>query len=103
MQGKGKRSGSFNEATGETFDEVLQRQLAVSHKEVQTLLKLHTSDTSCGASADDLSSPPPYKSIFRDIFATLKKSRIEESGEQPTSANVTPLTSPVCPTEKPVQ
>lgn len=105
LQGKGKRSGSFNEATGETFDEVLQRQLAVSHKEVQTLLKLHTSDASCGdgASADNLGSPPPYKSIFRDIFATLKKSRIEESGEQPTSANVTPLTSPVCPTEKPVQ
>ncbi|XP_063444439.1 cerebellar degeneration-related protein 2-like [Mytilus trossulus] len=101
LQGKGKRSGSFNEATGESFDSVLQRQLAVSHKEVQTLLKLHTKDASCGgASAED---PPPYKSIFRDIFATLKKSRIEESGEHPTSASGTPLTSPVCPDEKPVQ
>ncbi|XP_076072946.1 cerebellar degeneration-related protein 2-like [Mytilus galloprovincialis] len=101
LQGKGKRSGSFNEAKGESFDAVLQRQLAVSHKEVQTLLKLHTKDASCGdASAED---PPPYKSIFRDIFATLKKSRIEESGEQPTSASGTPLTSPVCPDEKPVQ
>lgn len=100
LQGK-RRSGSFNEASGESFDEMLQKQLAVSHKEVQTLLKLHTKDASCGdTSAED---PPPYKSIFRDIFATLKKSRIEESGEQPTSTNVTPLTSPMSAEEKPVQ
>lgn len=101
LHGKGKRSGSLNEI-GETFDEVLQRQLAVSHKEVQTLLKLHTSDVSCGATAAD-ECPPPYKSIFRDIFATLKKSRIEEGGEQPTSANGTPITSPMSPSEKPLQ
>ncbi|KAJ8318963.1 hypothetical protein KUTeg_004054, partial [Tegillarca granosa] len=101
LQGKGKRPGSFSES-GETFDEALHRHLA--HKEVQTLLKLQKTDACTGGDnvGEEAGSPPPYKSIFRDIFATLKKSRIEESGELATSANSTPATSPMAPEQRAV-
>ncbi|KAK3102713.1 hypothetical protein FSP39_013361 [Pinctada imbricata] len=98
LQGKGKRSGSMAEP-GETFDEALHRHLAVSHKEVQTLLKLQkpSSDAAVGgatASNDQMNAPPHYKLLFRDIFATLRKSRIDETVEQPGSPPRSPPTSP---------
>jgi len=100
MQSKSKRPSSFHEpyGEGETFDEALHRHLAVSHKEVQTLLKLQktTADASVGdgSTTDLVGSPPAYKSLFKDIFATLKKSRIEESSEVTVSTHSTPAVSP---------
>ncbi|KAL3876880.1 hypothetical protein ACJMK2_034662 [Sinanodonta woodiana] len=74
---KGRRPCSFIQHEDE------DRHLA--HKEVQTLLKLHRRgdfQPSHGAcSTEGEFESPPYKTIFRDIFATLKKSRIEETGE----------------------
>ena len=95
LQGKAKRS-SVND-TGETFDEALHRHLA--HKEVQTLLKLQKPSADVGAggataSADQM-NPPHYKLLFRDIFATLRKSRIDETVEvPPVSPTPSPATSP---------
>lgn len=88
VQNKGRRPGSFHES--ETFDEALHKQLAVSHKEVQTLLKMQKTTTTCdtASSAEEEPNLPHYKSLFRDIFATLKQTRIDESSEQP------PATSP---------
>lgn len=68
---KGKRPSSLLLEDDEEAERELEKRL--SNKAVQTTIKL----TKPG---DDLENPP-YKMIFRDIFATLKKSRIEESGE----------------------
>lgn len=68
---KGRRPTSLLFDDDEEAERELEKRL--SNKAVQTTLKL----TKPG---DDLENPP-YKMIFRDIFATLKKSRIEESGE----------------------
>ena len=89
LQNKSKRPGSFHES--ESFDEALHRQLAVSHKEVQTLLKMQkttssTSTVEAGTSAEQENNLPHYKSLFRDIFATLKQTRIDESSEQPPTS-----------------
>lgn len=91
-----RRPGSFHES--ETFDEALHRQLAVSHKEVQTLLKMQKSTSSAEAatSSEQETNLPHYKSLFRDIFATLKQTRIDESSEQP-------LTSPHSAEYKPLK
>lgn len=81
-----RRPGSFHES--ETFDEALHRQLAVSHKEVQTMLKMQksTSTAEAATSAEQETNLPHYKSLFRDIFATLKQTRIDESSEQPPTS-----------------
>ena len=67
---KGKRPSSLL-LDDDTEDENAKRIPA--NKAVQTTLLM----TKPG---EDLENPP-YKMIFRDIFATLKKSRIEETGE----------------------
>lgn len=104
--GADKRS-SFHEATGETFDEALQKHLAVSHKEVQTLIKLHkSSDASTGMTSPESENPPPYKTLFRELFATLKKTRIEEGGESSgggMAASVSLVTPPNSPMDSPTR
>lgn len=102
LQGKGKRPPSFGDE--ETLDEALQKHLrGVSHKEVQTLLKTFDS-TVAHEAIGDAEGPPPYKTIFRDIFETLRKSRIEEGGELPpiTSGHSTPATTPLTSEKKPL-
>ncbi|XP_061175434.1 cerebellar degeneration-related protein 2-like [Saccostrea echinata] len=86
VQNKSRRPGSFHES--ETFDEALHKQLAVSHKEVQTLLKMQKTTTTCdtASSSEEETNLPHYKSLFRDIFATLKQTRIDESSEQPATS-----------------
>lgn len=68
---KGKRPSSLLLEDDDEAERELEKRL--SNKAVQTTLKF----TKPG---EDLENPP-YKMIFRDIFATLKKSRIEELGE----------------------
>ncbi|KAH3861355.1 cerebellar degeneration-related protein 2-like isoform X2 [Dreissena polymorpha] len=68
---KGKRPSSLLLEDDDEAEKELEKRL--SHKAVQTTIKL----TKPG---DELENPP-YKMIFKDIFSTLRKSRIEESGE----------------------
>lgn len=68
---KGKRPSSLLLEDDDEAEKELEKRL--SHKAVQTTYKL----TKPG---EDLENPP-YKMIFKDIFATLRKSRIEETGE----------------------
>lgn len=68
---KGKRPSSLLLEDDEEAERELEKRL--SNKAVQTTIKL-------AKPGEDLENPP-YKMIFRDIFATLKKSRIEETGE----------------------
>jgi len=68
---KGKRPSSLLLEDDDEAEKELEKRL--SNKAVQTTIKL----TKPG---DELENPP-YKMIFKDIFATLRKSRIEESGE----------------------
>ncbi|WAQ96318.1 CDR2-like protein [Mya arenaria] len=72
---KGRRPSSLLMEDDDEAEKELEKRL--SHKSVQTTIKL----TKPG---EDLENPP-YKMIFKDIFATLRKSRIEESGESVTS------------------
>lgn len=92
-------------------DDEADRNFRVSHKEVQTLLvNLHRCVEVNSDTGDSVTSPPAYRSLFKDIFATLRKSRIEESPEQQgsgataatggkepqtRSATNTPVTSPL--------
>lgn len=92
-------------------DDEADRNFRVSHKEVQTLLvNLHRCVEVNTDVGESVTSPPPYRSLFKDIFATLRKSRIEESPEQQASATAvatggkepqtrsatsTPLTTPL--------
>lgn len=88
---KGKRPSSLLLEDDEEAEREIEKRL--SNKAVQTTIKY----TKPG---EDLENPP-YKMIFRDIFATLKKSRIEESGEvcmtspEVGHGNVTHSSSPV--------
>lgn len=68
---KGKRPSSLLLEDDDEAEREIEKRL--SHKAVQTTIKI----TKPG---EDLENPP-YKMIFKDIFATLKKSRIEETGE----------------------
>lgn len=68
---KGKRPSSLLLEDDEEAEKEFEKRL--SHKAVQTTIKV----TKPG---DELENPP-YKMIFKDIFATLRKSRIEETGE----------------------
>ncbi|GAB1606252.1 cerebellar degeneration-related protein 2-like [Argonauta hians] len=82
--------------SGTDFEEdEADRNFRVSHKEVQTLLvNLHRCVEVNTDIGDSVTSPPPYRSLFKDIFATLRKSRIEESPEQQAaSASATTTTS----------
>ena len=82
---KGRRPSSLllEDEELNKMEEEWEKRMA--HKGVQTTSKLHRT-------GDDLESPH-YKVILRDIFATLKKSRIDENVE-------IPVTSPSEPVEK---
>ncbi|CAG5117928.1 unnamed protein product [Candidula unifasciata] len=82
IQSKGKKEGD---------DDSCQR---LAHKEVQTLLHI----TLNRDYYQDSGNIPPYKALFKDIFATLRKNRIEEipidpDGDKRNSA-CSPITSP---------
>ena len=68
---KGKRPSSLLMEDDDEAEAELEKRL--SHKSVQTNYKI-------AKAGDDLENPP-YKMIFKDIFATLRKSRIEETME----------------------
>lgn len=68
---KGKRPSSLLLEDDDEAEKELEKRL--SHKAVQTNYKI-------AKTGEDLENPP-YKMIFKDIFATLRKSRIEETGE----------------------
>ena len=80
---KGRRPSSLLLEDDELnkMEEEWEKRLA--HKGVQTSTKMHRT-------GDDLESPH-YKVILRDIFATLKKSRIEETGEIPITSPSEPV------------
>ncbi|CAL1528657.1 unnamed protein product [Lymnaea stagnalis] len=82
IQTKGKKDGE---------DDSERQRLA--HKEVQTLLHI----TLNRDYYQDSGQIPPYKALFKDIFATLRKNRIEENpdpdGDKRNSV-CSPLTSP---------
>ena len=82
---KGRRPSSLllEDEELNKMEEEWEKRLA--HKGVQTTLKLHRT-------GDDVENPH-YKVILRDIFATLKKSRIDENVE-------IPVTSPSEPVDK---
>ncbi|XP_067670761.1 cerebellar degeneration-related protein 2-like [Haliotis asinina] len=70
---KAKRQSGESE---ETAEERMRKRLA--NKEVQTLLNLtFTKDYT-----QDTGQPAPYKVLFKELFATLRKSRIEEAAEK---------------------
>lgn len=57
--------------------------VAKLHKEVQTLFNLSLQKTvpKTDTATSPIESVPTYKALFKDIFATLKKSQIEEEKE----------------------
>ncbi|GFO02365.1 hypothetical protein PoB_002887000 [Plakobranchus ocellatus] len=81
-QSKSKKEGE---------DDTARQRLA--HKEVQTLLHITLNRDYYSDSANI----PPYKALFKDIFATLRKNRIEEQpdydGERRHAA-CSPIVSP---------
>ncbi|XP_059171968.1 cerebellar degeneration-related protein 2-like isoform X2 [Physella acuta] len=82
IQTKGKKDGE---------DDSSRQRLA--HKEVQTLLHL----TLNRDYYQDSGQIPPYKALFKDIFATLRKNRIEENPDPDAdkrNSACSPITSP---------
>ena len=51
---------------------------SLAHKEVQTLLHI----TLQRDYYQDNAQIPPYKALFKDIFATLRKNTIDEKAEE---------------------
>ncbi|KAK7111920.1 hypothetical protein V1264_011469 [Littorina saxatilis] len=93
IQNKNKRlSQTMQTDDGENAeDRAMRRRLA--HKEVQTLLHMTLNRDYFQESCQ----PPPYKALFKDLFATLRKSRIDENPEQDRGATTpgdTPISSP---------
>ncbi|XP_076458912.1 cerebellar degeneration-related protein 2-like isoform X2 [Babylonia areolata] len=92
IQNKTKRLSQTMQTDDENAeDRALRRRLA--HKEVQTLLHMTLNRDYFQESCQ----PPPYKALFKDLFATLRKTRIDENPEQDklaTTPGETPVTSP---------
>ncbi|GFS02085.1 cerebellar degeneration-related protein 2-like [Elysia marginata] len=82
IQSKSKKEGE---------DDTARQRLA--HKEVQTLLHITLNRDYYSDSANI----PPYKALFKDIFATLRKNRIDEQPDLDSDRRHTacsPITSP---------
>lgn len=82
IQSKSKKEGE---------DDTARQRLA--HKEVQTLLHITLNRDYYSDSANI----PPYKALFKDIFATLRKNRIDEQPDpdpERRHAACSPITSP---------
>ncbi|XP_025093049.1 cerebellar degeneration-related protein 2-like isoform X2 [Pomacea canaliculata] len=91
IQNKSKRLSMTQTDDENPEDRAMRRRLA--HKEVQTLLHMTLNRDYFQESCQ----PPPYKALFKDLFATLRKSRIDENPEQDRGAITpggTPITSP---------
>lgn len=92
IQNKNKRlSQTMQDDDENAEDRAMRRRLA--HKEVQTLLHMTLNRDYFQESCQ----PPPYKALFKDLFATLRKTSIDENPEQDKGAVTpgdTPITSP---------
>nr|KAG5710383.1 hypothetical protein BaRGS_022201 [Batillaria attramentaria] len=91
IQNKSKRLSQTQADDENAEDRAMRRRLA--HKEVQTLLHMTLNRDYFQESCQ----PPPYKALFKDLFATLRKNRIDENPEQDKGATTpgdTPITSP---------
>ena len=93
IQNKSKRlSQTMPDDSDESAeDRAMRRRQA--HKEVQTLLHMTLNRDYFQESCQ----PPPYKALFKDLFATLRKTSIDENPEQDKGAVTpgdTPITSP---------
>ena len=92
IQNKNKRLSQTMQTDDENAeDRAMRRRLA--HKEVQTLLHMTLNRDYFQESCQ----PPPYKALFKDLFATLRKTSIDENPEQDKGAITpgdTPITSP---------
>ncbi|XP_041363239.1 cerebellar degeneration-related protein 2-like [Gigantopelta aegis] len=84
IQGRFKRiSGDLDD----TVEERMRKRLA--NKGVQTLLNL----TKHNEYAQEGTQLAPYKILFKELFATLRQTRIEEGAEKSPSPSSTPITS----------
>ena len=89
IQNKSKRLSQTMQTDDENAeDRAMRRRLA--HKEVQTLLHITLNRDYFQESCQ----PPPYKALFKDLFATLRKTRIDENPEADKTTGDTPVTSP---------
>lgn len=102
IQNKNKRLSQVDAGVDPETAEDRAARRRQAHKEVQTLL--HMTLNRDYYSNPEPCQPPPYKALFKDLFATLRKTKIEENpGEQdgggakltattPGDAPVPPLT-----------
>ena len=82
--------GRFKRISGDLDDSVEERmRKRLTNKGVQTLLNL----TKHNEYAQEGTQPAPYKVLFKELFATLRQTRIEEGAEKSPSPVSTPITS----------